>query len=516
MTGQAAARCTIVLVFAVWNLSSDAGQRIRFEFIPDAFTALDMTPDGRFVVGSKLSGDHYVWDSLTDAFTTIEGALSAVAISDDGSTVLGSIRNPETPDTTSGSVSAIWTDGTQSWESLGYLPNSLNCPSKSSPYELSADGKVAVGLSWDGCNAFATRWTEPTGMIGLENLANGSNRASVVSADGRIVAGFAQGSFSRTPAVWDGVTGEGQLLDPSGDATGEIHGVRDDGSKLLGEINDGTYPAGRATIWSNVNNAWVSEMIGNGSFRPSWRGIPTDIAEDDTVVGFDILPGSFVRRAWMRRPGEAIMELNLWLAQNDIMPINPFTNAPEVLEVPQAISTNGRIIVGHGGLGSTGAWRIEIFSTCDLDEDFDCDIEDIDAMVAAIATGSSDAVFDLNGDGDIGLEDRDEWLVVAGAENLPNGMPYLIGDGNLDAVVDASDFNLWNANKFSATAAWSQGDFDADGSTDLSDFNLWNSNKFTSSSDHQVANVPEPNCFAQLLWVLFCFRITHLVRPLRR
>ena len=128
------------------------------------------------------------------------------------------------------------------------------------------------------------------------------NRASVVSADGSIIGGFAQGSFSRTPSVWDGTTTTGQLLDPpNGDALGEVHGIRDDGSILLGNwiAQDDPLGAPRATTWTDNNGTWDRQMIASGSFRPGWQGIPLDIADNDTIVGFDILPGSGIRRGWI-------------------------------------------------------------------------------------------------------------------------------------------------------------------------------------------------------------------------
>ena len=64
----------------------------------------------------------------------------------------------------------------------------------------------------------------------------------------------------------------------------------------------------------------------------------------------------------------------------------------------------------------------------------------------------------------------------------------LMGDANLDGVVDVSDFNVWNANKFTHCGTWETGDFTGDGLVDVSDFNVWNANKFTS-----VDAVPEPN-----------------------
>ena len=113
------------------------------------------------------------------------------------------------------------------------------------------------------------------------------------------------------------------------------------------------------------------------------------------------------------------------------------------------------------------------------DGQFDCD--DIDALVAEIAGGGSDLLFDLTGDGSVDLLDRDAWLAVAATANgLPSA--YLIGDANLDGFVDGLDFIVWNDNKFTNVPAWCAGDFNADGFVDGLDFILWNENKFQSSA----------------------------------
>ncbi|MEM7316895.1 MAG: hypothetical protein AAF497_27505, partial [Planctomycetota bacterium] len=74
------------------------------------------------------------------------------------------------------------------------------------------------------------------------------------------------------------------------------------------------------------------------------------------------------------------------------------------------------------------------------------------------------------------------------------GRRFLPGDANLDGFVDVTDFNQWNANKFTSLPSWCGGDFSADGVIDVSDFNIWNVNKFTSSDS---ATVPEPT---GLIW----------------
>jgi hypothetical protein len=62
----------------------------------------------------------------------------------------------------------------------------------------------------------------------------------------------------------------------------------------------------------------------------------------------------------------------------------------------------------------------------------------------------------------------------------------LLGDTNLDFVVDGQDFIVWNEYKFSADARWTHGDFNADGVIDGLDFVIWNDNKFTSAGTLSV------------------------------
>ncbi len=135
-----------------------------------------------------------------------------------------------------------------------------------------------------------------------------------------------------------------------------------------------------------------------------------------------------------------------------------------------------------GGRVDMGAFESQaVTPLCDFDGRLICDISDIDTLVAGIAGGTNNPALDLNGDSLVNLDDRDQWLALAGAINLTSGNPYLLGDATLDGFVDGSDFGRWNANKFTSVAAWSSGDFDADGVVDGSDFGIWNANKFRAS-----------------------------------
>ena len=128
---------------------------------------------------------------------------------------------------------------------------------------------------------------------------------------------------------------------------------------------------------------------------------------------------------------------------------------------------------------------------------FDC--TDVNALVLRIADRSHHEDFDLTGDGLVDAADLQEWLVIGGEHNpsITGGNPFLPGDANLDGFVDAGDFNIWNANKFTHSAAWCNADFNADGAIDAGDFNVWNANKFTASNEFET--VPEPSALALLL-----------------
>ncbi len=134
--------------------------------------------------------------------------------------------------------------------------------------------------------------------------------------------------------------------------------------------------------------------------------------------------------------------------------------------------------------------------SCDFDGNNDCDIEDLNALLATgpvvggVPVNPGLEHFDLTGDGLISNQDVDLWLATAGNEN-GFASPYKRADANLDGNVDGQDFILWNVHKFTNSLLWNEGDFNGDGVTDGQDFLLWNENKFTSSNS--LYQVPEPS-----------------------
>ncbi|MFK7959135.1 MAG: hypothetical protein AB8G96_01295 [Phycisphaerales bacterium] len=327
-----------------------AAQSVAIEIRPELRSITDMSPDGRWIVGSTASGFPYRLDRTTDELTFMPAGQSAAAVSDDGSVVVGNMIDP---DGTGATVAGMWREG-EGWMSLGFLPDALQCPSLSNGYEVSADGTVVVGLSWDGCNGVAFWWTEATGMLPLENLANGVNRASVVSADGSVIGGFAQGSFSRTPAKWSSDL-SGETLDPTTDGLGEVFGLRDDATVLLGNLD------GAAVRW---DNGGPPEVIGDGSALIGWMGYPIDIADDETIIGFDQNFTNF--RATIQPGGEGPLQLlRTWAMDN-----GADVPADLDMQLASAISADGSVIVGSdGGFFDGRSWIVTITDPCPGDLD---------------------------------------------------------------------------------------------------------------------------------------------------
>jgi uncharacterized membrane protein len=299
-----------------------AGQQL--EILPTGTWANDVTPDGEIVVGTSSVGG-FIWRWRVDPAPTYVPGGDMVAVSDDGSVVLGTIFEGGQY------LAALWTEA-NGWQSLGGVDS---CDAfKTNAYALSGDGKSAVGLGWDvGCDARGFLWTESGGMTLLDSLGNGTNRASAISRDGQVIGGFAQGSFNRTPAVWSAADGTGWLYDIN--QVGEVHGMDNDGSTIVGEYNGQAFRDDGAgvTLLGNLNGG-------------NWIGIGTDVSEDGaTIIGYDVLGNA--RQAWMWTTATGIV------AMDQVLSDAGFPSAPDTF-VCRAMTDDGNVIVGGGVSGGGG------------------------------------------------------------------------------------------------------------------------------------------------------------------
>lgn len=296
--------------------------------MPSGSWATDVTPDGEIVAGSYDYVDGFIWRWRTEAAPTVIRGGTIVAISDDGTVAAGNIEDPGV----NANVAAIWTEAT-GWQSLGWLPGALSCPSRSDAYAISGDGTTVVGLSWVGCNARGFRWTALTGMQELQMLGQGNNRCSAISRDGSALGGFAQtaGLVDRSPAYW-GADTSGVLIDPS--KLGEVGGFNNDGSRSVGTY---AFP-GKSFLAAYVRNEQTGVVTDLGSIHPLWASAAEDISEDgQTIVGFDYI--SLSRQAWVITRDDGMISMDAKLTSMG------FSGFPPTL-VCRAVSDDGRVVVG--------------------------------------------------------------------------------------------------------------------------------------------------------------------------
>jgi len=235
--------------------------------------AQGIAADGTTVVGGSNFNGAWRWTS-GGGQQNLSGSSWAYGVSGDGTTVFG--------EDTGSDAGAVWTMGT-GWQSIGGLVGgSGGCPGLGSPYNISDTGDVAVGLGWDGCSAFAYKWTPGGGLGQLGQLGPNSSRANDVSGDGTTIGGWDEASNgSRRAAVWfSNGTEELILEDPGTNPTGsgEVWGLSTNGTWACGSDSQ----SGQAFRWSQSTGV---ELIGS---IPSFNGTTAMAISDDgaTVVGF--------------------------------------------------------------------------------------------------------------------------------------------------------------------------------------------------------------------------------------
>lgn len=206
----------------------------------DVAYAIDLSPDGSIALLQGEDGGAYFYDTVTHAldFKTSIGDpayANAMAISGTGR-MAASHGNPI--------VAGLWSDADGWLELDNIYPGGCDA-FEGGAWDVSGDGTIAVGMLWNGCHTEAFRWTDTGGagqltmldVLGVSSAPKPpSNRASVVSDDGKVVAGWAENKVAtRSPAVWK-EDGTGFLLDEAfQDGPGEVLSISADG-KVLGGV----------------------------------------------------------------------------------------------------------------------------------------------------------------------------------------------------------------------------------------------------------------------------------------
>ena len=237
--GPARSRLLLTLLLCAPSGATAADEPLLIELAPEAL-AYALGANNFTVVGTTFSGEAFYW--MPSSGVVRIGGREGVAVSRDGQTIVGN-----TLDANQKENAAIWLGGTE-WRALGsFHPDALPCDSLlSGAFGASDDGRVIVGLGWDGCRfARAFRWEESTGMVDLgSTVPDRSSRANDVSGDGRVVIGWQEADVGfRQGAMW--VDGRQEVLVGPNGVVGEAFGANTDGSIVVG----GNCSAGEQAAW---------------------------------------------------------------------------------------------------------------------------------------------------------------------------------------------------------------------------------------------------------------------------
>lgn len=300
-------------------------------------TALDVSGDGSKVVGgvgSSAGSEAFIWDATNGVRVIGDlpggdvGGL-AYGISDDGSTVVG--RGTTGPSTAPSNWEAFVWDENNGLRGLSALPGGA---APTLGLAVSGDGSTIVGqrlnLETDPARAEAFTWDAVHGIRALESLGGDflGGSALAVSADGTTAVGVSlkTGIFTgpigseQKAVIWDstlGVRALGSIVDENFGS--KAVGVSADGSVVIGTDNwpptTGGFgrPASRAFIWDEANGMrGVDVLLASlGIDLTGWKlteGIAIS-ADGRTILGRGADPDG-IGRIWIAvipEPGTAVL-----------------------------------------------------------------------------------------------------------------------------------------------------------------------------------------------------------------
>ena len=309
--------------------------------LPPGTLPLSVGANGFVVVGSFFSGGGLYWMPTVSSQSI--GGTQAIAVSLDGKTIAGSAL-----DDGGFENAAIWQGGRE-WRLLGSIaPDAQPCDRLlSGTFGANDDGRVVVGLAWNGCRiAHAFRWEESTGMVDLgSSVPDRSSRANGVSGDGRVVIGWQENPTGfRQGAKWVGAAQE-IIQGPSG-FVGEAFAANRDGSLIVGTNCDPLNSVGPPAAWTwtqaeGVRCFPVDRPLGLPA--PFYNALMLATSDDGRVIGgaysFGLESESLV---WL--DGQ-VSFLKDYLRRSGVLnAFEGWVNTGFVNDV----SPDGRILVGYG------------------------------------------------------------------------------------------------------------------------------------------------------------------------
>jgi len=227
-------------------------------------------------------------------------AAKARATSSNGTVVAGYMQAPE--GLPNGEEAFVWTT-TGGLQLLGDLPDGDTI---SEAWDVSADGKVVVGVGRAGDHDEAFKWTAATGMVAL-GLPPGdiSSVAFHVSRDGKVAVGDSLGADGRHRAArWTPAGGAEHLADLPGMTFASGSTASGDGRVIGGMTGPSSEPSGggAAVLWTDGNAQLVKDLlVASGTDMTGWDlQSVTDISADGkTILGSGTVPGVGQYADWL-------------------------------------------------------------------------------------------------------------------------------------------------------------------------------------------------------------------------
>ena len=383
---------------------------------------------------------------------------------------------------------------TDSWELTTPLPRPTN-----HPMAASVGGKLyfiggQVTASGSGPFLDDVHEYDPVAETWTERVSMPTMRSSGVAAviDGKIYVAGGRPPRGNDFAVYDPAEDSWTTLPDLPTARNHLAGAAINGKMY---VVGGRFGAGFSSAMTNVlevydpeTNAWTSAAP-----MPTVRGGLNAVEANSClhVWGGESSAGVFGEHE-VYNPVS-----NTWVRLDDVpTPVHGVTGAAYL---------NGWIHLPGGGTrtgGSSGNTIHQVYRptmSCLPSAPFDFDTDgltttsDVDLLVEQIVLGTNDKAFDLTGDSAVDGEDLAQWLSGAAAHNGFKDA-YLLGDSDLDGIVDSTDLNNLARNWRQESALWSGGDFTADGvvgSSDLNDLAVnWQRSIPITAADKPV---PEPS-----------------------
>ena len=163
-----------------------------------------------------------------------------------------------------------------------------------------------------------------------------------------------------------------------------------------------------------------------------------------------------------------------------------------------ALTTWGNELIGIDNIRVHAGELPPTGPTGDFNGSGERDPGDLDLLAEQMIAGSTDAEYDLNGDGKVDIGDRNEWLDITNT---------YMGDSNFDGEFSSSDFvTVFGAAKYETggPATWAEGDWNGDGAFNSSDFVAAFSGGGYEAGPREggLMVVPEPSCVVLLAGAL--------------